>query len=545
MKIKKWILLMMTTLILGGGIMVYLQTTQKAAHSEKEIYYCPMHPTYTSDRPGDCPICNMKLVLKENKTEDDAVNVSNISAQSEIKEIYVCPMHPEIKSDKPGQCSICHMDLVKNGSETKDSKGVCFMHNCPMVHDGQPCPMLVMSESGEKVTCPVCGTHMGEENVEKENLTKDHASILLSPQKLQLVGVKTVVAKKQSLTKTIRSVGRVVVDETKIVHVHPKVEGWIEEIYAKYEGDAVKKGQPLFSFYSPDFVSAQEEYLLALRTLKNLSSEVSATTYENAKINLNSAKKRLLLWDISEDEIKKLEEKNVPQKALVLTSPIDGIVLVKHVFAGEYMERGADFYHLANLSTLWVEVDLYEYDLPWVKIGQEAEVTLSNDEQKKITGKVIYISPALKPQTRTAIARLECSNQENLLKPEMFVNAQINVDLGERLQVPIQAVMDTGMRKIVFVSKGHGLFEPREIILGGRGNDGVEIEKGILEGEEVVINGNFLIDSESRLKASIQGADTASIDSGKHKPSQETKKNKSVSSDSIMGGGIEGHHHGG
>ncbi len=449
----------------------------------------------------------MKLVLKENKTENHKEKISSISTQSKTKEIYVCPMHPEIKSDKPGQCSICHMDLVKENSDTKDSKSVCVMHNCPMVHDGKPCPMLVVSQPGEKVTCPVCGTHVEEDKVEKGNLTKDHASILLSPQKLQWLGVKTVSAKKQTLIKTIRSVGRVIVDETKTVHVHPKVEGWVEEIYAKYEGDVVKKGQPLFSFYSPDFVSAQEEYLLALRTLKNLSSDVSRTVLENAQINLGSAKKRLLLWDISEEEIKKLEERNAPQKALVLNSPIDGIVLTKHVFAGEYMERGADFYHLADLSILWVEVDLYEYDLPWVKIGQEAEVILPHDEQKKITGKVIYISPTLKPQTRTAIARLECSNLENILKPEMFVNAQIIVDLGERLQVPAQAVMDTGIRKIIFVSKGNGLFEPREVIVGGKGNNWVEIQKGILEGEEVVVNGNFLIDSESRLKAAMEGVE--------------------------------------
>lgn len=447
--------------------------TRTEQASRGAVYYCPMHPTYTSDRPGDCPICNMKLEKREPVAEKPATPL----AQAPQK-----------------------------------AKDICYMHNCPMVHDGKPCPMLVVATLGEKVVCPVCGSHVsqGETLVSEEKVLyptepSGYAPILLSPQKMQLIGVKTSPVQRRPLTKVIRTVGRVTVDETRVHHIHPKVEGWVDEVYAKYEGDKVKKNEPLFSFYSPDFVTAQQEYLTALKMLKEQPKDADRETQSEAQSNLDSTRKRLLWWDVTEAQVEELERQGSPSKNLVLSSPIDGVVLEKHVFSGKYMERGRTFYKLADLSTIWVDADLYEYDLPIVQVGQVASVSLPSDPEKVYEGKVIYIAPFLKPATRTAVARLELPNSEYSLKPDMYVTAQIALDLGERLVAPSEAVLDTGVRKILFVSKGEGIFEPRDVSVGVKTEEGVEIKEGVKEGEVVVTSGNFLIDSESRLKSAIEG----------------------------------------
>jgi len=201
-----------------------------------------------------------------------------------------------------------------------------------------------------------------------------------------------------------------------------------------------------------------------------------------------------------------LEKRGSVEKTLVMVSPMDGIVLKKHVWAGEYMERGGDFYHIADLSSVWVDARLYEMDLPLVRVGQEAVVALSDGAQPALRGKVVYVSPMLDSETRTATARLEFSNSEGQLKPGMFATAEISVDLGERLAVPAEAVLDSGTRRILFVDKGKGLLEPREVTVGVKGNGVWEILNGLQEEETVVVSGNFLVDSESKLKGILEGA---------------------------------------
>lgn len=387
------------------------------------------------------------------------------TGHAEQAALYYCPMHPDYTSGRPGQCPICHMDLVKREPEEKAA---------------QP----------EASAAPVQG----------------YAAVLLSPQKRQLIGIKTLPARKQPLTKKIRTVGLVKVDETRIVHVHPKVEGWIKEIYARYEGDAVKKDRPLFSFYSPDFISVQQEYLTALRLLKELPADAGPQVKEAAGKNLAAALQRLLWWDVTEAQVQDLERQGKPSETLLLVSPMDGIVLRKHVWAGEYMERGADFYHIADLSSLWVDARLYELDLGLVRVGQETAITFEKGSEQELRGKVVFVSPTLDEETRTATARLEFPNADGKIKPGMFATAEISVDLGERLVVPSEAVLDSGTRQILFVDKGEGLLEPREVTVGVKGNGLWEIVRGVSEGEPVVVNGNFLVDSESRLKAALEGA---------------------------------------
>jgi Cu(I)/Ag(I) efflux system membrane fusion protein/cobalt-zinc-cadmium efflux system membrane fusion protein len=499
--------------VIGFAAVHLVHRRGPAATQARAGYYCPMHPTYTSDRPGDCPICNMRLVKRE---------------------------QPETGARRAA-------------AGAQQRRDICYLHNCPMVHQGKPCPMLVVAKEGEQVTCPVCGTHviqatrgmtvpkakkvlywtdpmipgykadkpgkspMGMELVpvyEEEGATGaapatmaegGYAPILVSPQKQQLIGVKTTPVEVRRLTKTIRTVGRVIVDETRRVHVHPKVEGWIQEIYAKYEGDAVTKGQPLFSFSSPDFMVTQQEYLAALQARRDVPPNASEEIRATAQANVAAARQRLLWWDITEEQIRAIEQAGVPSQALVLTSPIDGVVLTKHVFPGEYMERGGDFYHLADLSTIWVDIDLYEYDLPFVALGQEAAVTASPGATGPLHGRVIYISPTVNTMTRTATARLEFPNPEGALRPGMYATAELTSVLGESPAVPTEAILDTGVRQILFVDKGQGIFEPREVTVGVKADGYVEVKRGVADGEAVVTSGNFLIDAESRLKAALEG----------------------------------------
>jgi RND family efflux transporter MFP subunit len=377
--------------------------------------------------------------------------------------LYYCPMHPHYTSPRPGECPICHMQLVKREPEEK------------------PAVSAVASAQG-------------------------YAAVLLSPQKRQLIGVKTVPARKQALTKKIRAVGLVKVDETRIKHVHPKVEGWIDEIFAKYEGDTVRKGQPLFSFHSPDFLSAQKEYLTTLESLEGMPETIASEVRRSVRSNLEAARQRLLWWGVTEEQIEALEKNRTPSNSVRLSSPIDGVVLRKHVWPGEYMERGADFYHIADLSSVWVDIALYEMDLPLVSHGQEVAVEWPSRPGEPLRGKLIYVAQFLNPETRTATARLELSNPDGLLRPDQYVTAEISVDLGKRLVVPAEAVLDSGTRRILFVDKGEGLLEPREVTVGVKGDGLWEIVRGVSEGEPVVVNGNFLVDSESRLKAALEGA---------------------------------------
>jgi len=466
---KKIVFTVLVLTVLAGAVAVRVaKPPRHAAHSEQAaLYYCPMHPDYTSDRPGECPICHMQLVKRE----------------------------PEQKTAQQGK--------------KKTAEEICALHNCPKLHEGRPCPMMVVAAAGEEVTCPICGTHVlgGEEPAAPAAVAaQGYAAVLLSPQKRQLIGVKTVPARRQLLTRLIRTVGTVMVDETRIVHVHPKVEGWIKEIYARYEGDLVKKGQPLFSFSSPDFISVQQEYLIVLGLLKEIPADAGPQVREAAEENLAAARQRLLWWDVTENQVRELERQGKPSETLVLVSPMDGIVLKKHVWAGEFMERGADFYHIADLSSLWVDARLYELDLGLVRVGQEAVITFGEGSRQELRGKVVFVSPTLEEETRTAVARLEFPNADGRLKPGMFATAEISVDLGERLVVPSEAVLDSGTRRILFVDKGEGLLEPREVTVGAKGEGLLEITQGVSEGEPVVVNGNFLVDSESRLKAALEGA---------------------------------------
>ncbi|RMF95676.1 MAG: efflux RND transporter periplasmic adaptor subunit [Candidatus Schekmanbacteria bacterium] len=332
------------------------------------------------------------------------------------------------------------------------------------------------------------------------------AGIKIDPVTVQNIGVKTERAKKIRLRKEIRTIGRVDYDERKITDVTTKIEGWIEKLYVDFTGQEVKKGQPLIEIYSPELVSTQEEYLLALKYKKNLQNNPFSEIAKGAESLLASTRKRLELWDISDAQIKELEQTGQVQKRMVINALSRGIVIDKMALEGMYVKNGMSLYRLADISTVWVYADIYEYELPFIKKGQKATMTLSYLPGKKFTGRVTYIYPYLEEKTRTVKVRLEFPNPQWELKPGMYADVVIESDLGrEGVVVPSYAVIRSGKRNIVVLNKGNGLFEPREVTLGVEAADGyIEIAEGVKEGEEIVTSSHFLIDSESNLQEAIQ-----------------------------------------
>ena len=335
----------------------------------------------------------------------------------------------------------------------------------------------------------------------------DHgvSQIFIAPERQQLIGVKSATAERKSVVKEIRTVGRVAYDETKITHIHTKVSGYIEDVFVDYVGKAVKAGDPLFTIYSPDLVATQQEYLLALKSNDLLKDSAFPWVSAGSNNLLEAAKQRLLLWDITPAEIETLQQSGQVKRALNIYSHVSGVVMERQAYHhGKYVTPDMDLYMLVDLSNVWVLGEANESDLSFLKIGQMAEIELpysSNLNRRR--GRIVFISPTLDPKTRTVQVRVEFPNPDLALKPEMFVNFKLGVDLGRHLLVPADAVLDTGTLQYVFVERGQGYFEPRTVKVGPKTEDSYVIESGLKAGEQVVTAANFILDSESRLKGAF------------------------------------------
>ncbi|HSB21324.1 MAG TPA: efflux RND transporter periplasmic adaptor subunit, partial [Anaeromyxobacteraceae bacterium] len=297
-----------------------------------------------------------------------------------------------------------------------------------------------------------------------------------------------------------RTVGRVAVDETRVRHVNVKVEGFVERIYVDFVGKPVRKGERLFSFYSPELLSLQSEYLLAVKMRRDLRGGSLAGSGEEL---VESARERLKLWDVPDSVLEELSRTGKPQKALTLVSPISGVVTKKDVVQGHKLAAGDMPYEITDLSEVWVLADIYESDLARTRVGMPATFTAQAFPNRPFQGRVAFIDPVLDPKTRTAKVRLAFANPRGELKPEMFGDVVLKARAREGLRIPTDAVIDSGTKKVVFVSLGDGKFQPREVKLGGTDGDHVEVVSGLGSGELVVVRANFLVDSESRLKASL------------------------------------------
>lgn len=364
---------------------------------------------------------------------------------------YSCGMHPSVILPKPGLCPICHMDLT-----------------------------------------PI-------------DPAKFTAEITIDPVIVQNIGVRIEPVTKGDLVQTIRTVGTVEYDETRVRDVNIKVSGWIEKLHVDYLGAEVEAGQPLFDLYSPELYAAQEEYLLAYRQ-KMAVERRAATGLVGGDLNLlESARTRLEFYDITAEQIRQLEEANAPSKTMTIHSPHRGVVIAKHANEGMHIDEGMQVYRIADLSKVWVMVSVYEHQLPFVHAGQAAVMSLPHIPGQRFEGTIIYVYPYLDRQTRQVIARLELDNPHLLLKPGMYGNVELTSVLAkERTLVPRAAVIDTGKRQVVFVSLGEGKFEPRELQVGVETTAGmVEVLDGLRPGEMVVTSGQFLLDSEVKIREGL------------------------------------------
>lgn len=442
-------------LVLGAVVLLATRHSPLVtqAGKSKATYYCPMHPTYTSDRPGNCPICQMKLA----KAEQDGPSAGAVATQGHDG----------------------------HGHASEQFQSICYLHNCPKLHEGQPCPMTVVAKPGEKVICPICGMHVAEaspapaqrkilywtdpmipgyraEGPGKSPMGMDlvpvyeeeagagmsprvgapagYAPVLLTPQKQQLIGVKTATVERRPLTKTIRTAGVIAHD--------------------------------------PELYQTQAEYIKAVQALEQAKQSGIPDVVDQAQRLVESTQIRLRHLGLSDELIQEIATWKEPEHSLLFSHP------------GE---------------PVWMYAQVYEYELPLVHVGQELTVEVPALPDQLFHGVIRAIDPMVEPMTRTTRIRAQLQDPQGQLKPEMYVTASIAINLGEVVAVPEEAVFTTGEKHMVFIDKGQGLFEPRDVSLGAKADDSYEITAGVAEGERVVTSGNFLIDSESRLKAAAQG----------------------------------------
>jgi Cu(I)/Ag(I) efflux system membrane fusion protein len=421
---------------------------QKAGR--KVLYWVdPMHPAYRSDKPGIAPDCGMKL----EPVYADAP-AAGPTVQKKIL-YYRDPQQPEYTSDKPGLNPETGNDLVP-------------------VYEGDPASMAA-------------------------------GTVHISPEKQQVIGVRYGQAEYTTGAQAIRAQGKVAMDETLVTHVHTRTDGWIEKVFVSFTGDLVKKGEPLLTVYSPELLATQQEYLLALKAkdiMKGATIEGAAT---DSNMLVTAARRRLELWSLTDRQIDQITETGKPITNVTLYSPVAGYVIARNAFENQKVTADTDLYTVADLSRVWVIANVFEYEAPQVHIGQSAAVSLPYAGGRAYRARVSYIQPQVDPATRTIPVRLELANPGLALKPEMFVDVEFSAPQTRQLTVPAEAVLDSGLKKTVFVDRGNGYFEPRQVETGPKIGDRIAILKGLAAGERVVTSGNFLISSESELKSAVRG----------------------------------------
>jgi multidrug efflux pump subunit AcrA (membrane-fusion protein) len=451
---NKWIIALAAAVVVATGgyfLATYLLPIGHAPHREeqKQLYTCPMHPQIIQDKPGDCPICGMKLVPL--KKED---------AHKEKKIMYRSSMNPGEVSDRPG----------------KDSMGM---------------DMVPFEVGGEE-----------EEIATPSGL----APVSIGKEKRDMIGLSFEMVGERAIQKEIRTSVRIVPDETRQFRVMTKVSGWVERLYVNQTGQFVKRGSPLLSIYSPELLSAQQEYLSALKARKRMGGgddDMSGTLDEIE----SAARERLRLLDVSGSQLDRIRTTGAVERTVTLYAPSSGYVTEKMVLQGQKIMMNDALMVIVDLSRVWGELDIHESDLPYVRIGMPVDVTLSYWEGKLFRGRVSFLNPFMDPETRVLKARVEIPNGGLVLKPNMYGDAKMLYNVGTKRAVSEQAVMRTGERNYVFIAGKGDLIVPYEVKLGARSSDGYyEVISGLKGGERVVTSANFLVDSESSLKAAFKEA---------------------------------------
>ncbi len=454
---RKYIVVALLVVALGGFFLTQFYPHKHDGKAvDKILYTCPMHPQIVQDTPGDCPICGMKLVplVKEEKKIEKA----------EKKVMYRSTMNAGEVSDKPGKDSM-GMDMVPFDVEGESAKAGA---------DAASLPGL--------------------------------SPVTISNEKRVMMGLNFETIKYRNMFKEIRTSTKIVQDETRQYRVTTKVGGYVENLYVNQTGQYVKRGAPLLSIYSPELLAAQQEYLSAINAqskLYGMDKSMSGSIGDIAE----SARQRLKLLDITDAQIDSIRNSGKVNRDVTLYSPASGYVMEKTILKGQKIQENDALMVIVDLSRVWGEADIYEADIPYIKTGMSAELTLSYWPGKVFKGRITFLSPILDPQARTLKARIEIPNSDLVLKPNMFADAKLHYAIGERIAVPESAVMRTGTRDYVFIEGDHELIVPYEVKLGMRSGDGYyEVLSGLKKGERVVISANFLVDSESSLKAAFKAA---------------------------------------
>jgi Cu(I)/Ag(I) efflux system membrane fusion protein len=392
------------------------------------------------------------------------------------KQLYTCPMHPFIIKEKPGTCPICGMELIRK------------------------------IDSGQTSGAP--------KTPEQKQQADMLGHVSLSPTQRVMANVATVEAKQVTLNKEINAVGIVQYDQTRQAKVTAWIAGRIDRLNVNTVGAFVSKDKPVAELYSPDLLATQQEYLLAVKSREQLKDSPIPSISQNGEGLVQSAKQRLMLFGVKESQIAELEKAGKPNIRLPIYTPQSGIVIEKMVQQGQYVNVGEVLFNVADLSSVWVEIEVYENEFPNIRIGQQVEIQSQSYPGKPFTGWVAFIYPFLDPKTRTVKARVEMPNSGMKLKPDMFVKALIKVPLGSAIVVPVTAVMDSGKRQTVWVESSPGMFEPRDVQVGQQTDDKIQILSGLKSGDKVAVSGAYLIDSESQLKGG-GGADHSQHTGGK------------------------------
>ncbi|MDD5761230.1 MAG: efflux RND transporter periplasmic adaptor subunit [bacterium] len=479
-KKRPWIYYVVAAvLVLAGGV-AYLyyggclrggggadNTAGAQAHADK--YTCGMHPFIISDKPGNCPICGMTLTKIEGSPAPGGATAASPAPAAKPSGgprkilFYRNPMNPKITSQSPA----------------KDEMGMDFV---PVYEDE---------------------TRGGGGGSGSDSSPEGYATVQVGAERVQLAGIQSAAAVREAISHPVRAAGIVVPDERRVRRIQSKVEGWVEKLHTNFTGQMVTKGQPLLEIYSPELVATQREYLLARAGVERMKE----SPYEDARRMSSglaqAARTRLKLFDVQESFIEELERTGKVRRTVTLNAPASGYVTGKEVFEGTRVSPGMDLLTVTDLSRVWIEADLYEYEAQSVRVGQTATLETVADPGAKLKGRVSFIYPTFSPETRTLKVRFEFPNPGLRLKPQMYASVSLDLHGVTGVVIPDSALIETGVRVIVFVDAGDGSFEPREVKVGVRGDGKAQILSGVKAGEKVAVRANFLLDSESKLRAAL------------------------------------------
>ena len=474
-KKRRWIYFIVAAVVILAGGLAYLYfggclfglgapDNTAGAHAQGEKYTCGMHPFIITDKPGNCPICGMTLTkIEGTPPAPRRVAVPAPAAKPSGGErkilFYRNPMNPKITSQTPA----------------KDEMGMDFV---PVYEDE--------TKGGGGAKSP-----------------EGYATVQVGAERIRLAGIQSAPATRETISRPVRAAGVVVADETRVRRVQSKIDGWVEKLHSNFTGQLVTKGQPLLEIYSPELVATQREYLLARAGVDRMKESPYEDTRQMSSGLAQAARTRLKLFDVPESFIEELERTGKVRRTVTLNAPVSGYVTGKEVFEGTRVSPGMDLLTVTDLSRVWIEADLYEYEAQSVRVGQTATLETVADPGAKLKGRVSFIYPTFSPETRTLKVRFEFPNPGLRLKPQMYASVSLDLQGVTGVVIPDSALIETGVRQIVFVDAGDGSFEPREVKVGVRGDGKAQILSGVKAGENVAVRANFLLDSESKLRAAL------------------------------------------